>query len=93
MDRTEFGDDGLIDGVVRSARFAADGNNVTFIGDDVLAPRTLELNVPEVFRRSLPQYAEAIVGQRINAQGLVEPIEDRVDRLAAGNRLLESLDA
>jgi len=91
MDRTEFGYDGLTDGVVLSARFAT-GGHLTFIGDEALAPRSLELVPPAPLRETLPQYAEAIVDRRINAQGLAERIPDRSGRLASGKDLLESMN-
>ncbi|RYE10128.1 MAG: toll/interleukin-1 receptor domain-containing protein [Hyphomicrobiales bacterium] len=90
MDRTAFADDGLTDGVVRSARFAGDGH-LTFIGDTALTPATLELTTPAVLPAALPDYAEAIAGQSINAQGLAELVPNRAGALEAGNRLLESL--
>lgn len=90
MDRTRFDDDGLTDGVVRSARFSADGH-VTFIGDEALTPHSLELATPPALPAALPDYAEAIAGQTITPEGLAEQVADRAERLVAGNRLLESL--
>jgi WD40 repeat protein len=90
MDRTKFATDGLTDRQVQSARFATDGH-ITFIGDEALAPQSLEVSPPAAFSQTLPQYVEALVNRSINAQGLPERIPDRADRLAAGNQLLESM--
>ncbi|HZY68836.1 MAG TPA: toll/interleukin-1 receptor domain-containing protein [Devosia sp.] len=90
MDRSEFADDGLTDGVVRSARFTPEGH-VTFIGDEALSPTTLELAVPEAVPPALPDYAEAIAGQSINAEGLAVAVPNRAERLDQGNALLTSL--
>ena len=90
MDRTEFYDDGLTDGVIRSARFAPDGH-ITFIGDAALAPSSLELAMPAALPTALPGYAEAIAGQSINAEGLAVAVPNRAGRLVEGNKLIESL--
>lgn len=90
MDRTRFDDDGLTDGVVRSARFSGDGH-VTFIGDKALVPHSLELTTPPALPAALPNYAEAVADQTITSEGLAERVPDRAERLVAGNRLLESL--
>ncbi len=90
MDRTEFADDGLTDGVVRSARFSGDGH-LTFIGDAALQPSSIELSTPGPVPEALPTYAEAIAGQSINVQGLAEPVANRMERLAEGNALIEAL--
>lgn len=90
MDRTQFYDDGLTDGVVRSARFAPDGH-LTFIGDSALEPSSLQLTTPAALPAALPVYAEAIAGQSINTQGLAEVVPNRAERLDEGNKLLESL--
>jgi len=88
MYREQFGDDGSVAGAVSSARFAADGH-LTFIGGE---PHSLELSPPAPLHQILPQYAEAIVGRRINTQGLAEPIPDRADRLVSGDKLLASIN-
>jgi hypothetical protein len=90
IDRTELADDGLTDGVIRSARFTAEGD-ITFIGDQALEPTTLELQIPAALPTSLPGYAEAIAGQSINAEGLAVAVPNRADRLLEGNELIESL--
>ncbi len=90
MDRTEFADDGLTDGVVRSARFAADGH-ITFIGDTALVPSSLELTMPPGLPAALPDYAEAIAGQSITVEGLAEPVANRATRLEAGSRVIAAL--
>jgi hypothetical protein len=90
MDRTEFADDGLTDGVVRSARFTADGH-ITFIGDSALTPSSIELTIPPALPSALPDYAEAIAGQSINVQGLAEPVANRATQLMEGIRVIESL--
>ena len=90
MDRTEFQDDGLTDGVVRSARFTADGD-ITFVGDDKLVPTSIEVMAPPALPAALPTYAEAIAGQRIDAGGLAVAVANRSERLVEGNKLIESL--
>lgn len=90
MDRTEFADDGLTDGVVRSARFTPAGD-LTFVGDTALVPTSLELAMPPVVPAALPDYAEAIAGQSINSEGLAIAIPNRASLLAAGNGLIEGL--
>jgi WD40 repeat protein len=90
MDRTEFYDDGLTDGVIRSARFTPDGD-ITFVGDEALAPSSLELVMPSALPAALPDYAEAIAGQTIDAEGLAVAVANRAERLVEGNKLIESL--
>lgn len=90
MDRTEFADDGLTDGVVRSARFTSEGD-VAFVGDEALQPTSLELAMPSALPTALPGYAEAIAGQSINAEGLAIAVPNRTERLVDGNKLIESL--
>lgn len=90
MDRTELADDGLTDGVVKSARFTPDGH-ITFIGDAALEPASLELAMPLALPSELPGYVEAIAGQSINAEGLAVAVSNRAERLTAGNKLIESL--
>jgi hypothetical protein len=91
MDRTEFADDGLTDGAVKSARFTA-GGDIAFVGDETFeAASPIELAIPPALPDALPGYAEAIAGQSINAQGLAAAVPDRSQRLVAGSRLVESL--
>lgn len=90
MDRTEFYDDGLTDGVIRSARFTPDGD-ITFVGDAALVPASLELAMPSALPAALPDYAEAIGGQTIDAEGLAVAVANRAERLVEGNKLIESL--
>lgn len=91
MDRTEFADDGLTDGVVKSARFTANGD-VAFLGDKTFAAASaIELTIPAALPEALPGYAEALAGQSINAEGLAATVPDRSERLVAGSRLVESL--
>lgn len=90
MDRTEFYDDGLTDGVIRSARFTPDGD-ISFVGDEALAPTSLELAMPAALPAALPDYAEAIAGQTIDAEGLAVAVANRAERLVEGNKLIESL--
>lgn len=90
MDRTEFQDDGLTDGVIKSARFTPDGQ-IAFIGDKALMPQALALSAPPALPTALPTYAEALANQTITDAGLAESVPDRTSRLAEGNRLFDEL--
>jgi hypothetical protein len=90
MDRTEFQDDGLTDGVIKSARFTPDGQ-IAFIGDKALTPQTLALSAPPALPTALPAYAEALANQTITDAGLAESVPDRTSRLVEGNRLIGEL--
>lgn len=90
IDRVAFEDDGLTDGIVRSARFTPDGN-ITFIGDEALVPNGIELDVPAATETVLPDYAEAIAGLRINAEGVAVAVPNRSERLVEGTSLIQSV--
>lgn len=88
-DRTLFIDDVGGEGVITSASFDPQSGELAYLAWRQPPSRGLGLDVPAALGELLPSYVEAIGGRVVNADGLLEPITDRAERLAAGRAAVE----
>jgi len=84
IDRVQMADDGLTDGVIRSATLDQQSGHLIYIGDAAMVPQSIEVAPPAQVAALLPQYSEAIAGQTIDSEGIAVAVPDRAERLAAG---------